>query len=87
MLVQIPVLFAFYKVLAGNIVLRGDAFPWIKGPLAPDTVATLAGIAINPLPLLMLGSSVWQQKLTPQTGPATGQDDDVHAADHGVFFL
>ena len=68
MLVQMPVLIAFYKVLGGNCVLRGESFLWIKDLAQPDTVATLAGFAINPLPLLMAGSMIWQQKITPQTG-------------------
>ena len=68
MLVQMPVLFAFYKVLGGNIALRGESFLWIKDLAQPDTVAMLAGFAINPLPLLMTGSAILQQKLTPQTG-------------------
>jgi len=68
MLVQMPVLIAFYKVLGGNIVLRGETFLWIKDLAQPDTVAKLAGFAINPLPLVMVGSMIWQQKLTPQTG-------------------
>ena len=68
MLVQMPVLIAFYKVLGGNIGLRGESFLWIKDLSQPDTVAMIAGFAINPLPLLMAGSMIWQQKLTPQTG-------------------
>jgi len=68
MLVQMPVLIAFYKVLGGNVALRGESFMWIKDLAQPDTVAMIAGFAINPLPLLMVGSMIWQQKLTPQTG-------------------
>jgi len=68
MVVQMPVLIAFYKVLGGNIALRGEAFLWIKNLAQPDTVAMVAGFAINPLPLLMVGSMIWQQKITPQTG-------------------
>ena len=68
MLVQMPVLIAFYKVLGGNVALRGESFLWIKDLAQPDTVAMIAGFAINPLPLLMVGSMIWQQKLTPQTG-------------------
>ena len=70
MLVQMPVLIAFYKVLGGNCALRGESFLWIKDLAQPDTVAMLAGFAINPLPLLMVGSMIWQQKITPQTGDA-----------------
>jgi len=75
MLVQMPVLIAFYKVLGGNCALRGESFLWIKDLAQPDTIYTLPfalpllGIlAINPLPLLMAGSMIWQQKITPQTG-------------------
>ena len=68
MLVQMPVLIAFYKVLGGNCALRGESFLWIKDLAQPDTVAMVAGFAVNPLPLLMVGSMIWQQKITPQTG-------------------
>jgi len=50
--------------------LRGESFLWIKDLAQPDTVAMVAGFAINPLPLLMVGSMIWQQKITPQTGDA-----------------
>ena len=70
MLVQMPVLIAFYKVLGGNCALRGESFLWIKDLAQPDTVAMIAGFNINPLPLVMVGSMIWQQKLTPQTGDA-----------------
>ncbi len=70
MVVQIPVLFAFYRMLASSIELRGQSFLWIHDLSAPDTIFTVAGLGlpINPLPLLMTGLSVWQMKITPQTG-------------------
>lgn len=68
MFVQLPVLIAFYKVLSCDIAMRGVPFLWIHDLSLPDTVYTLAGIAINPLPLIMTGSMILQQKLTPQTG-------------------
>ncbi|HXJ45007.1 MAG TPA: membrane protein insertase YidC [Bryobacteraceae bacterium] len=68
MLVQIPVLFAFYRMLASAIELRGQSFLWIHDLSAPDTIFQVLGWPINPLPLLMTGLSVWQMKITPQTG-------------------
>jgi YidC/Oxa1 family membrane protein insertase len=68
MVVQIPVLFAFYRMLASAIELRGQPFLWIHDLSMPDTVFAVAGLPINPLPLLMTGLSVWQMKITPQTG-------------------
>ncbi len=68
MVVQIPVLFAFYRMLASAIELRGQSFLWIHDLSAPDTIFAVAGLPINPLPLVMTGLSVWQMKITPQTG-------------------
>ena len=68
MLVQLPVLIAFYKVLVSDIALRGASFLWIKDLSQPDTVLTVAGFPINPLPLLMVGTQIWQQKITPTSG-------------------
>jgi len=73
MLVQLPVLFGFYKVLSNAIELRGVPFLWIKDLSQPDTVATIAGFAINPLPVVMTLTMIWQQKLTPSTGDAQQQ--------------
>lgn len=73
MLVQLPVLIAFYRVLVSDIALRGASFLWIKDLAQPDTVATVAGFAINPLPLVMVGAMIWQQKVTPQSGDAQQQ--------------
>jgi YidC/Oxa1 family membrane protein insertase len=73
MLVQLPVLIAFYKVLSNAIELRGASFLWIKDLALPDTIATVMGIPINPLPLVMTGCTVWQQKMTPSTGDAQQQ--------------
>jgi YidC/Oxa1 family membrane protein insertase len=70
MLVQMPVLFGFYKLLMCDIALRGASFLWIKDLALPDTVAIIGGIAINPLPIAMALSGILQQKLTPTTGDA-----------------
>ncbi|MCG3147359.1 MAG: Membrane protein insertase YidC [Verrucomicrobiae bacterium] len=68
MLVQLPVLMAFYKVLISDIGTRGVPFLWIKDLAQPDTIFMVAGIGLNPLPIIMTGLMVWQQKITPQTG-------------------
>jgi len=68
MLVQLPVLIAFYRVLLNAIALRGAPFLWIHDLAQPDTIATIAGFDINPLPLAMTGCTFWQQKLTPTGG-------------------
>ena len=68
MLVQLPVLIAFYRVLLNAIALRGAPFLWIKDLAQPDTVATIAGLDINLLPILMVGGTYWQQKITPTGG-------------------
>lgn len=80
MLLQIPVFIAFYQVLAETAELRGEPFIfWIRDLSAQDRAFTLPfvipflGDAVNILPLLMLGSMVWQQKLTPASGPPEQQ--------------
>lgn len=80
MLFQIPIFIAFYHVLNDAIELRGAPFIfWIKDLSEPDRLFTLPfslpllGDAFNFLPILMLGSMFWQQKLTPQTGATPEQ--------------
>ncbi|MGD1018369.1 MAG: membrane protein insertase YidC [Verrucomicrobiia bacterium] len=67
-LVQLPVLIAFYRVLLNAIALRGAGFLWIHDLSQPDTVAVIAGLPINPLPLAMTAGTFFQQKLTPTGG-------------------
>ncbi len=68
MVVQIPVFIALYTMLRSAVELRGAAFLWIKDLSQPDTIAHVLGFPLNPLPLLMGASMIWQMKLTPQTG-------------------
>lgn len=75
MLLQIPIFIAFYQVLVQTVELRGAPFIfWIRDLSEPDRLLTLPfsipflGSGLNVLPILMLGSMVWQQQLTPQTG-------------------
>lgn len=80
MVLQIPIFIAFYQVLAQTVELQGEPFIfWIRDLseadrafMLPFTIPFL-GDAINILPLLMIGSMVWQQRLTPQTGTSEQQ--------------
>ena len=47
--------------------LRGETFAWVHDLSLPDTIMHIAGIPINPLPLLMGISTIIQMKLTPQS--------------------
>ncbi len=71
MLLQIPVFFGFYTMLQSAIELRGAQFLWACDLSQGDTVATLAGFPINPMPLLMGVTMVWQARITP---PSPGMD-------------
>jgi YidC/Oxa1 family membrane protein insertase len=64
-LLQIPVFIALYSTLNGAIELRHVPFWWIQDLAQPDTVATLFGLAINPLVIVMTALMVLQQRLTP----------------------
>jgi YidC/Oxa1 family membrane protein insertase len=64
--VQLPVLSGLYYVLANAVQLRKEPFIfWIRDLSAPDTVAHVAGFPLNIMPLIMAGTMVWQQRLTP----------------------
>jgi YidC/Oxa1 family membrane protein insertase len=75
MLVQIPVFFALFAMLRSAVELRGAHFLWVRDLSQPDTILTLPvhlfsanGVAVNPLPLMMTASMIWQTKITPTTG-------------------
>lgn len=66
MLLTMPVLFAFYSMLSQAIELRGAPFVgWIQDLSSYDPYYVT--------PLLMGGSMVWQQKLTPTTADPVQQ--------------
>ena len=77
MLLQMPVFFALYGVLMKAIELRGAGFLWIKDLSGPDALFVLPQVIkdlpllgnftqgnLNLLPLIMIGVSFVQQKLT-----------------------
>ena len=62
MVLQIPFLFAFYKVLTVAIELRGAPWLWVSDLSRPEDL----GIRI--LPIAMVASQFVLQKMTPSTG-------------------
>lgn len=78
MLLQIPIFFAFYRVLQYSAELRGQGFlGWIHDLSLPDTIATLPimgwELPINILPIIMAATMIIQMKLTPKAGDPTQQ--------------
>ncbi|OGW84258.1 MAG: hypothetical protein A2Z83_00350 [Omnitrophica bacterium GWA2_52_8] len=85
MLLQMPIFIGFYFMLADCIELKGAPFIfWIHDLSRPDHLWTLPfslpllGNGINLLPLLMIFSMVWQQKLTP-TAAASPEQEKIMA--------
>ncbi|MEZ4388978.1 MAG: membrane protein insertase YidC [Candidatus Krumholzibacteriia bacterium] len=79
LLLQMPVFVALYQALAHTIALRNTPFVgWIKDLSQPDALFTMPfslpflGPDFNLLPLLMTGTMVVQQRLTP-TATTGGQ--------------
>jgi YidC/Oxa1 family membrane protein insertase len=81
-LLQIPVFIGFYYMLRSAIELRGAQFLWMGDLSKPDTVYSLPlplhflgypdiFIPINPMPLIMVVTLLWQAATTP---PAPGMD-------------
>jgi len=62
MLVQLPVLYAIYKVLAVTIELRGAHWLWVTDLSQPET------LPIHILPLVMIVSQFIMQRMTPNPG-------------------
>lgn len=71
MLLQIPVFIGFYQMLQSAIELRGAGFLWACDLSRPDTIFTLGGFPVNPMPMIMGVTMLWQARLTP---PSPGMD-------------
>jgi YidC/Oxa1 family membrane protein insertase len=67
MLLQIPVFFGFYRMIQSAIELRGESFLWVCDLSKSDTLFFLPvlNFPVNPLPLLMGVTMLWQARLTP----------------------
>ena len=94
--IQMPVFFAFYRMLANAFELRGAPFVlWITDLSAPDrliqfpTEINLVFLklgAFNLLPILMGFAMVLSTKLTPSTGPAQNSQQKFMMTFMPIFF-
>lgn len=68
-LIQFPILLGFYAMLQTAIELRGQSFLWACDLSQSDTIGMIPGLnfPINPLPLLMGVTMLWQARLTPMS--------------------
>ncbi len=62
LLIQMPFLFAFYKVLSVSIEMRNASWLWVSDLSQPEQ------IAIHVLPILMIITGFIMQKMTPVAG-------------------
>ena len=67
MLIQIPFFIAFYKVLSVSIQLRHADWLWVTDLSQPET------LAIHILPIAMIATQFFMQKMTPQTSADPSQ--------------
>lgn len=91
MFLQIPIFIGFYQVLAQFVELKGQSLWWIKDLTEPDRLAKIPylGWDANLLPILMIGTMIWQQKVTPQQ--SFGSPDQAKMMQYmpvlfGIFF-
>ncbi len=68
MFIQIPIFFGFFRMLDYAVELRNQPFLWVDDLSQPDTVAVLAGIPVNLLPIVMAATSALQMAMMPKTG-------------------
>jgi YidC/Oxa1 family membrane protein insertase len=66
-LIQFPILLGFYSMLQTAIELRGQPFLWACDLSQSDTVGTLFGFPLNPMPLMMGITMLWQARLQPMS--------------------
>ncbi|HUA21586.1 MAG TPA: membrane protein insertase YidC [Bryobacteraceae bacterium] len=67
MLVQLPLIYAFYKVLAVTIELRGAHWLWVTDLSQPEA------LPIHILPIIMIVTQFISQKMTPSPGMDASQ--------------
>ncbi len=72
-LLQFPIFLGYYHMMQGAVEMRGHHFLWVKDLSLPDTVAYIAGLPLNPLPLVMAVTMYLQMKVTPQPAQTNPQ--------------
>ncbi len=94
LLLQMPVFVALYQALAHTIALRNTPFVgWINDLSQPDALFTMPfslpflGPDFNLLPLLMTGTMVVQQRLTPTGCGGRSDGHDEHHDAHRLPLL
>ncbi len=63
MLIQLPFFIAFYKVFTVSVEMRGASWLWVTDLSQPES------LPIHILPVVMIASQFWMQKLTPTAAP------------------
>ncbi|MDA7916367.1 membrane protein insertase YidC [Verrucomicrobia bacterium] len=79
MVIQMPIFFGFFFMIKSAIELRGASFLWASDLSVADTIFTIPalgwipflglpgeGLPINPMPILMCVTMLYQMSLTPQ---------------------
>jgi len=82
MVVQLPLIYAFYKVLAVTIELRGAHWLWVTDLSQPEQ------LAIHLLPVIMIVTQFVMQQMTPTPGmdPAQARMMKLMPLMFGFFF-
>jgi YidC/Oxa1 family membrane protein insertase len=65
MLLQLPFFFAFYKVFTVSVEMRGAPWLWVTDLSQPEDFS-IAGVAIRFLPIVMIATQFYMQRMTPQ---------------------
>ncbi len=82
MLIQLPFLYAFYKVLAVTIEMRGAGWLWVGDLSQPEH------FGLHFLPIIMIATSFLMQRMTPMAGGDPSQQKIMQFMPlmWGVFF-
>jgi YidC/Oxa1 family membrane protein insertase len=67
MVLQLPILYAFYRVFMVSVEMRGASWLWVSDLSQPET------IPIRLLPLILIGTQFLTQKMMPQPGADPSQ--------------
>jgi YidC/Oxa1 family membrane protein insertase len=67
MVLQLPILYAFYRVFMVSVEMRGASWLWVSDLSQPET------IPIRLLPLILIGTQFLTQKMMPQPGADPNQ--------------
>jgi YidC/Oxa1 family membrane protein insertase len=73
MLVQIPIFFGLFRMIMSAAELRFAEFLWVGDLSAPDTIATIMGLPINILPVMMGVTMYYQMRMMPMAMDSTQQ--------------